>query len=330
MKAWGIKKFGGVEVFEKLNVPSRTIDDQMVRVEIAAVGVNKLDVGIRKGTHPYLVDEFPFIPHGNISGRVTEIGDGVFDLRVGDEVFGFIGGIKEFPGGMQKEVVVPANLLAKKPKTLSLEESSSLPYSALVAYLMVFEHTQIRPGQKVMVFDGLNNVGLIATQFAKHMKTRVITSISNERDRNEISLYMADDVINTSKESIEEYVEKHTGGEGFSVIIDPIGDKNLIEDFKAARIFGTIATNNTNTTCDLSLMHEKALNLHVVNVLSPILTRKVGKRYQDILTDFALMIDRGDINLRIDKNVFYFDDVAKVHAYVESNKTMGNVFLRYK
>jgi NADPH2:quinone reductase len=330
MKAWAIKKFGGVNVFEKTKAAKRSIDDQMVRVDVAAVGVNDLDLRIRKGLHPYLVDKFPFVLHGNVSGRVTEIGDGVFDLRVGDEVYGFVGGMNEFPGGLQEEVVVPANLLAKKPRTLLLEEAAALPYSVIVATLMVFEYTQIKPGNKVLVIDGLNSIGCMATQLAKHMKTKVFTTIQEEKEREEVSSYLADEVINLSKVSIEQAVDKHTAGDGFSVVVDPIGDDNLLESFKAASVFGTIATNNTKTTCDLSLLNQKSLNLHVVNLLSLIQTRKVGKKYQEILNDFALMIDRGDINLRIDKTVFYFDDVAKAHSYLESGKAMGDVFLRAK
>lgn len=325
-----MQKFGGVDVFKAIKTKKQSIDDGLVRIEIAACGINRLDLRIRQGKLPYLVDDFPLVMHGNISGVVTEIGDGVFNLRKGDEVYGFIGGVSKLPGGMQEEVVVPQGYVAKKPKTLSLEDSASLPYSVLLAYLMVFEHTKIRPGQTVMVYDGLSGVGHIATQLAKHMKTRVVTCIKYEKERDEAKTYLADYIINTKKEKVVDYVKKYTGGEGFSVIIDPLGDAHLTTSLEAAATFGTIATNNTNIKCDLSLMNEKSLNLHVVNMVQPMLMDIVENKYQDILSDIALMIDRGDIVPRIDKSIFYFEDVAKAHAYAETEKTMGNVVLRIK
>ncbi len=67
----------------------------------------------------------------------------------------------------------------------------------------------------------------------------------------------ADVAINYKEESVQEYVQKHTNGNGFEVIFDTVGGKNLDNSFEAAAINGTVVTIAARSTHDLSPLHAK-------------------------------------------------------------------------
>ena len=58
-------------------------------------------------------------------------------------------------------------------------------------------------------------------------------------------------------------MQKHTNGNGFEVIFDTVGGKNLDNSFEAAAINGTVVTIAARSTHDLSPLHAKGLSLHV-------------------------------------------------------------------
>lgn len=328
MDGWAIKKFGSVDGFKKINYRDTPLEDGEVRIEVAASSINHLDIAIRSGKLKHLAPELPAILHGDVSGRVVDVADGVFNLRKGDEVFGFIGGVKGWPGALRDFVVVPEALVAKKPRTMSIEDAAALPLISLTAYELVIDGAAIKPGDLVLVHGGLGGVGHIVMQLAKQMKTTVAATIIHEKDNAEAKHYLADIVINAQKQKVAEYVKKHTAGEGFHCIIDTIGDDNLSNSLEAASDSGTIITTSSRTKLDLSLLNEKSLSLRTINTLLPFLRKKLTNKYQQILDDIAIMVDKGLINLRLDRNFFRFDDVAKGHAYVESGKARGKVILK--
>jgi NADPH2:quinone reductase len=72
-------------------------------------------------------------------------------------------------------------------------------------------------------------------------------------------------------EKVEAYVDRLTAGKGFDVVFDTIGGNNLPTSFAAAAESGRVATTNARTTQDLATLHARALSLHVIFMLLPML-----------------------------------------------------------
>src|SRR5258706_2978957 len=129
MKAITIVPFGGVNGFEIRDVPDAppaTLD--RVRVRVHAAGLNRADILQRLGRYPAPPGYPQDIPGIEFAGEVSEVGDEVRDWKIGDRVFGIIGG-----GGQAEYVTVPANHLARVPDRLDLSETTPVPEAFMTA-----------------------------------------------------------------------------------------------------------------------------------------------------------------------------------------------------
>lgn len=86
MKALVLKRFGGPEAFELMDVPVSPVGSRQVRVQVQATAVNPLDYQIRRGDYPELVPLPAIIGH-DVSGVIEDVGSDVSEFGVGDEVY---------------------------------------------------------------------------------------------------------------------------------------------------------------------------------------------------------------------------------------------------
>ena len=77
----------------------------------------------------------------------------------------------------------------------------------------------------------------------------------------------ADAVVDHRRSEPADWVAEHTGGKGFDVVFDTVGNENLVRAFAAARLNGQVISIVTQTAVDLTPMHVKGLSLHVVFML---------------------------------------------------------------
>src|SRR5690349_3453671 len=110
MRAIVISKFGGPEVLELCDVPAPEPGPGEVQVRVRATAINRADLLQRMGAYPAPPDAPKDIPGLELAGEVAALGAGVFDLAVGDRVFGLCGG-----GSYAEALVVHARTLARIP-----------------------------------------------------------------------------------------------------------------------------------------------------------------------------------------------------------------------
>ncbi|WP_112245924.1 quinone oxidoreductase family protein [Kribbella monticola] len=151
--------------------PSRALTSGEVRIEVAAIGVNYLDVQERIGLYPR---EFPYVPGGEGSGTVTEIADDVTGLRVGQRVCWQ--GVR---GSYAEEVVAPAWKVLPVPDEVSDQEAAAILLQGLTAQYLATTSYAIQPGDVVVIHAGAGGLGLLLTQVAKLCGARVITTVSS-------------------------------------------------------------------------------------------------------------------------------------------------------
>jgi NADPH:quinone reductase-like Zn-dependent oxidoreductase len=142
-----------------------------VRVAVRAVGVNPIDWERRSGAMAqFMAVEFPSVPGEEVAGVVDEVGDGVSDVAVGDEVFGFAVG-----GGAAEYALV--DHYAGKPAGLSWAEAAGVPAAAETA-VRALDLLGVGADQTVLVNGAAGGVGTAAVQFARARGARVIGTAS--------------------------------------------------------------------------------------------------------------------------------------------------------
>ncbi|HJV16747.1 MAG TPA: zinc-dependent alcohol dehydrogenase family protein [Bacillales bacterium] len=328
MKAQIIEFFGDPTVFKIKDVPKPEVQPGHILIKVKASSVNPIDTKVRIGAVPAVTPALPAVLHGDVAGIVTEIGEGVVDFNLGDEVFGCAGGFKGTGGALAEFMLADAQFLAHKPHNLTMEEAAALPLVSITAWEALFNRGQLKPGQKILIHAAAGGVGHIAIQLAKWAGAEVYTTASTEEKLHIAKQLGADGVINYRKETVQEYVQKFTNGKGFDLVFDTVGGKNLNRSFEAAAVNGTVLAIAARSTHDLTPLHSKGLSFHVTFMLLKILNKDQRREHGEILKKIAQIAEEGKLRPLIDQNIFTFDEVAKAHEYLESQKAIGKIVLK--
>ncbi|ARB92011.1 zinc-dependent alcohol dehydrogenase family protein [Legionella longbeachae] len=328
MKAQAISSFGDCSVFETIELPKPTVKPGYVLIRVEATSVNPVDCKVRSGKYSQISPPFPAILHSDVSGIIEEVGPNVTEFSVGDEVYGCAGGFKDESGALAEYMLVDARLIAKKPKTLSMVEAAALPLVTITAWEALFEKIKIKPGQKVLIHAGIGGVGHIAIQLAKWAGAEVYTTVSSQNKAEIAKSLGAKEAINYRDESVQEYVGRLTSGVGFDVVFDTVGGDNLNQSLAAVALYGNVISIQSAALYDLSPLHAKSASLHAVFMLIPLLHNVQRERHGMILKQIASLVDEGYLKPLIDPHLFYFENIDKAHALLESGKAMGKVVVQ--
>lgn len=327
MKVQVITQFGEPSCFKAMELPKPEIKPGHVIIRVMATSVNPVDTKIRRGDIPSIAPAFPAVLHGDVAGIIEEVSPDVTTFKKGDEVFGCVGGLINTDGALAEFMLADARLLAKKPKSLSMQEAAALPLVSLTAWEALFEKVNIKPGQKVLIHAGTGGVGHIAIQLAKWAGADVYATVSSPEKAKIAKSLGATDTINYRDENVDDYVKRLTNGNGFDIVIDTVGGSNINQSIDAAKLYGNIVTIQANSTNDLSQLHGKSASLHVVFMLIPLLHNIQRERHGKIMTKISELVDSGKLKPLIDEHVFSFDEVGKAHALLESGKAIGKIVI---
>lgn len=329
MEAIVIREFGDSSVFKKETLPTPEVISGTVLIKVEASSVNPVDYKIRNGTHPNLAPQFPAILHGDVAGTVIEVGDGVTDFKIGDEIYGCAGGVTGIQGALADYMLADAQLIAHKPKVLSFKEAAALPLVTLTAWEGLFEKVCELKGRSVLVHAATGGVGHIAIQLAAWAGADVYATASSNEKQEIAKKLGAKDTINYKQESVADYVTRLTNGRGFDVVFDTIGGDNIEKSFEAAAHYGEVISiqSGGKEGYALGVMHGKSLTLHFVFMLLPMLRNIDRQRHGNILKKISELVEAGVIKPLVDSTYFTFEQVGAAHDYLESGKALGKVVL---
>lgn len=180
MQAMSYSRYGGVEVLEHTEQPRPKVAPGSVLVRVKAAGVNPVDWKLMSGGLDPLMDiHFPVIPGWDVAGVVEAVGFDTPEFQPGDEVYSY-GRRDTVQGGTFAEfVVLPAALVAQKPRSLSWEQAGGLPLVGLTAQRSL-DALALNAGSTLLIHNGAGGVGRSAIQLAVHAGARVIATASEK------------------------------------------------------------------------------------------------------------------------------------------------------
>ncbi|MER2490940.1 zinc-dependent alcohol dehydrogenase family protein [Catenovulum sediminis] len=324
MQAMIVNTFGGPDVFESTEIAKPSVKANHVLVKIAATSVNTVDTMIRSmGPELPLSPAAPALLGMDFAGVIEEVGEAVTEYKVGDEVYGCAGGLADLPGTLAEYIVADTNLLALKPKNLSMREAAALPLVGITAYEGLLR-AGIQAGQKVLVHGGSGGVGHVAIQLARHFGADVFSTGGGEQQA-EVIEKLGATFINYRTESVEDYVQKHTNGAGFDIVFDSVGGENMLNSFNAAALNGQVVSTVSMLELDLTMAHFKGLSLHVVFMLIPMLHNHKREEHAHILKAMAKIAEAGELTPVLDDTAYTLSQIAQAHERLASGKAMGKV-----
>lgn len=295
-----------------------------VLVHIHASGVNPLDTKIRAGQAGHARQPLPAVLGIDMAGTIEAVGSGVTAFRPGDEVYGMAGGIGGLQGTLAEYIAVDARLLALKPRHLTMREAAALPLAAITAWEGLVDRAAVRSGQTVLVQGGAGGVGHVAVQLAVSLGARVFATVSTE-DLELVTSWGATP-IDFRTETVEDYVGRYTGGQGFDVVFDAVGGAVLDTSFSAARRYGghvvSILGWGTHSLAPLSF---RAATYSGVFTLWPLLSGEGRERHGAMLRETAAQVDAGRLTPRLDPRRFTLAKAGAAHELVAAGRGQGKV-----
>ena len=327
MTAWTLRDFGAPESFARAELPVPDLAPGHVLVRVAATSVNPADLKIRDGRSAAIAPPAPMVLHMDVAGTVAAVADDVTHLRVGDEVYGCAGGLRGIPGALADYMLADARLVARKPASLAMREAAALPLAALTVWEGLRWKARVRPGDRVLVHGATGGVGHLAVQVAKLDGATVTATASSDAKRRIARELGADETVDYRAEPTADYVARLTSGRGFDLVFDTVGGDVLAQSFAAARPNGTVVSILPRGTFDLGPVMSKALSLHGVFMLLPLLTGEGRERHGAMLAEIAETVDADQLRPLVDDARFTFDDAAAAHRRAESADKVGKVVL---
>ncbi len=329
MDAWIVEEFGEPDVFSQTVLDRPEPDSNEVLLRVEASSVNPVDVKIRRGDLPDFAPDFPAVLGCDVAGVVEEVGDDVDRFEPGDEVYGMPGGVVDAQGALAEYQAAHADTLAHIPEELSMAEAAALPVVGLTAWELLVDKADVGEGDDVLVYGGTGGVGHIAVQIARWQGATVYATGSTAEKRELATQLGAHATVDYEEESVESYVDEHTDGEGFDVVVDTIGNDHLEIAFEAVAPYGTVVTSESSMADDVSIgpLQTKSLSLGVVLVIRPILFDGDRARIGDELRRLNTVIENGRVEPHLDEAQFSFDDAGGAHRRLESGDAIGKISL---
>ena len=328
MQAQVLRTYGEDARFELVEIPKPTIKPGHLIVQIKATSLNPVDSKIRR-LGPPIAPEFPAVLHGDMAGVIHEVGEGVTGFQPGDAVYGCAGGVKGLDGALAEFMLVDAQLVAHKPRSLDFAESAALPLISITAWEGLIDRARVQPQQQVLVHGAAGGVGHVAIQLAA-IQGAMVYATASTKDKGKIGERLgAKEIIYYREESPEAYVNRLTNGEGFDIVFDTVGGTNIDQAFQATANNGQVITIVSQSTHDLTPMHQRGLTFHVVFMLLPMLTGKGRAHHGEILRQIATWVDEGKLTPLLDSTRFTFKDINRAHEYYDAGKHVGKIVIEH-
>src|SRR5215475_5610282 len=303
--------------FTVVDLPRPTPPRNQVLVRIHAAGINPLDTKMRAGSATHAKQPLPAVLGLDMSGTVEAVGADVTAFRGGDEVYGMVGGVGGLQGTLAQYIVVNADLLALKPKSLTMREAAALPLITITAWQGLIEKAHVRKGQRVLVHAGAGGVGHIAVQLAKSFGADVFATVSPEKEH--IVKRLGAVSIDYHSLSTAEYVALHTEGEGFDIVFDTVGGATIDASFEAISPYtGHVVSCLGWSTHSLAPLSFRNATYSGVFTLTPLLTGVGQSHLGGILTEAAKLVDDGKLKPLLSERRFSPAEIEAAFSFVKS------------
>lgn len=324
MHAIVISKSGGPDVLQYNEVPDPVPQRGEVRVRVKATAVNRADIVQREGRYPAPSGVPADIPGLEYAGEVESVGDNVTSLKVGDRVFGLVGG-----GAYAEFLIVHERATSKIPERLSFEEAAAFPEAFITAYDAMVTQCRLSSGETVLITAAASGVGTAAVQLASALGARSVGTTRTEAKASRLRELGLKDVIVTADNSYVDAVNSLTNSRGVDVVLELVGGDYIEHDIKCLSPRGRIVLvgliGGASCKLNLGMLLSKRIELRGTSLRARPLEEKIFVA-QTFSRAIVPLIAEGKLKAVVDKT-FALHEAAAAHTFLESNESFGKVVL---
>jgi NADPH2:quinone reductase len=225
-----IHRYGEAEAMQAEDAETPAPSEGEVRIRQRAIGVNFLDVYLRRGWIPSMLPldaGTPAVPGMEAAGTVLDIGANVGSLLPGDRV-AYLG---PKPGAYCGVRCVPAEWVVRLPAAIEDETAAALLLKGITADFLLRDLGHVGRGTRLLVHAAAGGVGLLVCAWARSLGAVVMGTVSSDEKARVAREYGCEHVIVTRDYRFADAVQRASGGA--DVVIDGLGDAARDENLAA-------------------------------------------------------------------------------------------------
>ncbi len=291
------------------------------RIRHTAVGLNFVDIYNRSGLYPV---QLPSGLGSEAAGVVEEVGSGVTDLKPGDRV-----AYGAAPMGAYAEArLIPAERLIKLPDSIDDRTAAAMMLKGLTVQYLIRQTYRVKAGETILLHAAAGGVGLILSQWAKHLGATVIGTVSSDEKARLAQAHGCAHTIVYTREDFVKRVEQITNGKKVPVVYDSVGKDTFLKSLDCLAPLGFVVlfgqSSGNVEPLNLGLLAQKG-SLYVTR---PTLNTYGAKRENLVAMAKELfeVVQSGAVKIEV-RQTYPLKHAAKAHADLASRKTTGSTVL---
>ena len=324
MKAILHRKFGGPEVLEvSNNVEMPKIEKDEVLIKVHAAGINRPDILQRSGGYPPPPGASKILGL-EVSGEIVDVGEDINKNLLNTKVCALVPG-----GGYAEFVKCHTSTILPIPKGISITDACTIPETFFTVWTNLFDQANLKRSETLLVHGGASGIGLTAISIAIAMQIKCIATVGSDEKYKYLQGLGLERVINYNIEDFEIIIKNEF--KGVDVILDMVGgdyfQKNINILTKLGRLLNIAYLKGSKVEVNLLPIMLKRL------IISGSTLRIRSNNEKKIIADNLKkhvwpLIESKNIKLHIDQR-FDFSNVQKAHQYMENNKNIGKLLLKF-
>ena len=314
-------KAGGPEVLVWEEVSLAKPGPGEARIRHTAVGLNFVDIYTRTGLYPV---PLPSGLGGEAAGVVEEVGPGVTDVKPGDRV-----AYGSAPLGAYAQArLIPSDRLLKLPSSIDDRTAAAMMLKGLTVQYLIRQTYRVKAGDTILLHAAAGGIGLILSQWAKHLGATVIGTVGSEEKAKLARDHGCAHTILYTREDFVKRVEEITGGKKVPVVYDSVGKDTFLKSLDCLAPLGVCAlfgqSSGAVEPLNLGLLAQKG-SLYVTR---PTLNTYAAKRESLVAMAKELfeVVQSGAVKIEV-RQTYPLRDAAKAQADLAARKTTGSTVL---
>jgi len=322
MNAWLCENPVGVDALQWKELPTPQPKAGEVLVEIKAASLNFPDLLIVQNKYQHK-PPLPFVPGSEYAGVVQAVGEGVTQLKVGQNVACLSG-----TGGFGTHTLAPAALCMPLPPGFPHVDAAAFIMTYATSHHALVDRAQLKPGETVLVLGAAGGVGTAAIQIAKALGARVIAAASSDDKCGLCRSIGADATINYSQGNLREAIKAATDGKGPDVVYDPVGGEFAEPVFRSIAWRGRylVVGFASGPIPSLPLNLPLLKGASIVGVFWGDFARREPKANAAMMAELAQWYEQGKVKPVIDRTL-PMSDLKAAYARMGSREVRGKLVL---
>ncbi len=321
-KAIRIHEYGGPEVLRWEEVEVGDPAPGQLRVRQAAVGLNYIDVYHRTGLYP--LPSLPWTLGMEGAGQVEAVGEGVAEFKIGDRV-----AYASPPVGAYAEVrLMPADRVVALPDAIDDRTAAAMMLQGMTAQYLLRRTYRVQAGDTILLHAAAGGVGLIASQWARHLGATVIGTVGSDQKAELARAHGCHHVIVYSRENFVERVREITDGQGVAVVYDSVGQATFMGSLDCLRPLGMMVSFGNASGAVPPFEPGILAAKGSLFLTRPNLMTYTAKR-ADLLASAAELFEvvaSGAVKIEV-RQTYPLAETARAHRDLEARQTTGSTVL---